>query len=92
MRPTERREKVVEGRFVRHVYRGELKTELKFVPIKNVVVPDSYVEQMTGSDSLRIMIRILGPRRRYPHQSRTIQRRGASGERCGQRRTLAPAE
>ncbi len=72
MRPTERREKVVEGRFVRHVYRGELKTELKFVPIKNVVVPDSYVEQMTRSDTRRIVIVVLGPGRRYGYPCRTI--------------------
>ncbi len=72
VRSAEGREEVVKGRFVRHVYRSELKTELISVPVKNVVVPDSYVEQMTRSDTRRIVIVILGPRRRYGYPCRTI--------------------
>ena len=72
VRPTEGREEIVKGRFVRHVYRGELKTELIFVPVKNIVVPQRYVEQMTWSNTRRIVVVILGPRRRYGYPCRTI--------------------
>jgi hypothetical protein len=56
VRTAERRVEVVECRFVGQVDHGELKALPIAVSVKEVVMADGYIEQVSRLDSLRVMV------------------------------------
>ena len=64
----ERRQEVVHGLFIRQI--DHLNSSAPFIPIavKNVVMSQRQVKQVARLNPLWIVIVVLGPGRRYPHQ------------------------
>src|ERR1035437_1613562 len=71
MRPAEGGKEVVEGVLVGYVDGGEPQAHLVLVALEYVVMPDGDVEQIPRCDPRRILVIILGIRRRHLQQRRS---------------------
>ena len=60
MRPAEGGEEVIERVIVGQVDDGELSAPLVFLSVKQVVVADGKVEQITRINTLRVFVVVLG--------------------------------
>src|ERR1700741_2522314 len=70
VRAAEGREEVVERVFIRHVYRRNTRTPSEAVTMEEVVIAHCHVEQAARLDARRILVIVLGPRRRNGHELR----------------------
>src|ERR1019366_4640242 len=92
MPPAQGRKEVIQRQLVGHVDGGKRETPFVMISFEQVVVAHRNIKQVPRGDARRIMVVIFSPGGRYLHQIRTVQRRSACGEGCGERRVLAPAE
>ena len=68
VRAAERREKVVERVFVRDINRRQLQADLVSIPVEEVVMSDSEIEQVSRRHARRIGVVVFSAWRRYLHQ------------------------
>src|SRR5215472_7040137 len=81
-------EKIIEGVLVGQIDRGQDETDLVALAAQQVVVSNGEIKQVSRLDARRILVVVLGPRRRNLHQARAQLAGSAAGERrreCGVR-------
>src|ERR1700722_7123435 len=71
VRPAEGRKKVVQRVFVRDVNSGQLEAPLVSVSMKQIVLAQGNVEQITGGDAGRILVIVFGIRSRHLQERRS---------------------
>src|SRR6185369_9267647 len=91
MRPAERRQEVVKRGLVRQVDHGEASAPFVAVPVEQVVVAGTDVEQVTRSNARRIVVVVFGAGSGKADARRVIERWIARRQRCSQGRHLASA-
>src|SRR4029077_17348282 len=63
---------IVKGELVGQVYDRKAQAPLVTVCMENVIVAHADVKQVAGRDSLRVLVVILRPRRRYLYSCRPV--------------------
>jgi len=68
MRPAERRQEVIQRRFVSQVDGGQLNAPLVLFTMEKIVIAQREIEKTPRLDALRIVIVVFGVRRRHADQ------------------------